>query len=249
MHVGLFSSGAASAVMADRLVEQNKKPVLLFTDTNFEDEDNYRFIDDFLTYLTATYGENSFKYIRLSNERTPLQVFNDEGVLGCDRIPVCSRILKFETSIDWIKSNLPACVYFGFTNKERHRADRVIKRYKELGVDVGFPLLDEPYITVPMHEYVKDYFNIQPPRMYQQGFKHANCGGRCVRGKVSHWRHLLRVNPDRFEEMAKFEREFKGGKYTFLREMSLDELRAKFEQQLDMFIKEDKLAPCVMCTA
>lgn len=35
---------------------------------------------------------------------------------------------------------------------------------------------------------------IEPPRLYAQGFAHANCGGACVRGGQAQWELLLRVN-------------------------------------------------------
>ena len=42
--VVMFSSGAASAIAAERVLKEGPA-ILLFTDTKFEDEDNYRFIE------------------------------------------------------------------------------------------------------------------------------------------------------------------------------------------------------------
>ena len=220
--------------MAERVL-QKQKATLIFTDTQWEDEDNYRFIEDVLNYFDKQGYD--YEYVSLSDGRTPLQLFDDEGVLGCDRIPVCSRKLKTEVSLEYVKSQRekgPVTIYFGFDNKEKHRGERVTKRYGELGIDCEYPLMDPPYVLDKLN-YIIANWQIAPPRMYGKGFAHANCGGRCVRGKLKHWRHLLRVWPKRFEECAKFEREFKGGKYSFLKDYPLDQLRADVEKQPDLF--------------
>lgn len=245
-HIVMFSSGISSAITAERVLR--KQPAsLLFTDTRFEDEDNYRFLNEVLNYFTREKLEH--KYVRLCDGRTPLELFQDEGILGNDRVPVCSRKLKTEQSWKYVKDAVGsggAVVYFGFDNKEKHRAERVYKRYQEIGAECRFPLCEPPYI-LDGPNYIISRWQIKPPRMYGKGFVHANCGGRCVRGKLQHWRHLLRVWPERFEQMAKFEREFKGGNYTFLRDYPLDQLRADYESQLNLFDDTKGHAPCLQC--
>ena len=41
---------------------------------------------------------------------------------------------------------------------------------------------------------------INSPKLYNLGFPHNNCGGRCVRAGVSHWIHLLKTLPEKFKE-------------------------------------------------
>lgn len=247
-HVIMFSSGASSALAASRILEKHKA-TLLFTDTQFEDADNYRFIQDVLRYFDSE--KYDYEYIHLKEGRNPLQLFQDQGVLGCDRIPVCSRILKGEQTVKWLESQTEQVIlYFGFDYKELHRAERVTKRYEAMGVKCGFPLCEPPYSPESSSQYILDNWGVKPPRMYDLGFAHANCGGRCVRGKLQHWRHLLRVWPERFKEMEEFEANFKGGKYTFLpNKYSLKKLREEFDSQLDLFEQVDKkgYAPCLHC--
>ncbi len=245
-HVVLFSSGASSAVAAHRVL-QEREATLLFTDTLFEDADNYRFMDSVMEFFSRE-GLNH-EYIRISKEKTPFQIFEDEGILGSDRVPVCSRILKGQLTEKWLKEQEdPVTLYFGFDYKELHRAERVTERYKALGVECGFPLCEPPYLSKPSHEVVQDW-GVKPPIMYEKGFAHANCGGRCVRGKLQHWRHLLRVWPERYKEMEDFEARFKGGKYTFLRDYSLKRLREDYGRQLSLFEEEDSVqnVPCLRC--
>jgi len=246
-HVVLFSTGASSALAAERVL-QKRKATLLFTDTQFEDEDNYRFLDDVLRYFKSQ--RYYFDFIHLKEGRNPLQIFEDQGVLGCDRIPVCSRILKSEQTVTWVQTRKkPIILYFGFDYKELHRAERVTKRYAELGVQCAFPLCEKPFLSISARQYIENTWKVKAPRMYDMQFAHANCGGRCVRGKLQHWRHLLRVWPDRYKEMEEFEANFKEGKYTFLKGYSLKKLREEYEQQLPLFEEEDKAqnVPCIRC--
>lgn len=39
---------------------------------------------------------------------------------------------------------------------------------------------------------------IKPPRLYELGFEHANCGGGCVRAGHTQFAHLLKVMPERY---------------------------------------------------
>lgn len=246
-HVVLFSTGASSALAAERVLLKTDA-TLLFTDTQFEDEDNYRFLEDVLSYFRSQ--KYNFEFVHTKEGRNPLQIFQDQGVLGCDRIPVCSRILKSEQTVKWLKGQeLQIKLYFGFDFKELHRAERVTRRYAELGVECAFPLCEPPYLKTSSKQYIEENWGIQCPRMYDMQFAHANCGGRCVRGSLQHWRHLLRVFPERFAEMEAFEANFKGGKYSFMAGYSLKQLRLDYHKQLDLFAEEDSVAnvPCIRC--
>jgi hypothetical protein len=46
IHIGSISSGLSSAVMCDRLLQKHPDSLLVFEDVLFEDEDNYRFLED-----------------------------------------------------------------------------------------------------------------------------------------------------------------------------------------------------------
>ena len=66
------------------------------------------------------------------------------------------------------------------------------------------PLMDPPYLTKPQILDAMRARGIEPPRLYAEGFSHANCGGGCVRAGQAAWAHLLQVRPD---EYARWEAE------------------------------------------
>jgi hypothetical protein len=66
---------------------------------------------------------------------------------------------------------------------------------------ISSPLLEPPYMQkADLLKEWEEVHGIRPPRLYQQGFSHANCGGACVRGGQAQWAHLLTVNPKRYAE-------------------------------------------------
>ena len=50
-------------------------------------------------------------------------------------------------------------------------------------------------------------WGIKPPRLYEMGFPHNNCGGRCVRQGEKEWLRLKSFMPDRFDEVANWEQD------------------------------------------
>jgi hypothetical protein len=57
------------------------------------------------------------------------------------------------------------------------------------------PLLHPPYVGKPeLLATFREIRCIEPPRLYTQGFPHANCSGACVRGGQAQWALLLRTN-------------------------------------------------------
>lgn len=247
VHVCMFSGGASSAVLARHMIEQKLHPTLLFTDTLWEDEDCYRFIDEVVAFFRAQYPDG-FTYERVADGRTPLGLFSDEGILGSNRVPICSRVLKSEQTAKWIKQQRKAGItpilYFGITLLEAHRADRIKARYESVGVECRFPLL-LVLPKEPAHKIVASW-GVEPPRMYSLGFKHANCGGRCVRGKARHWLHLLSVWPERYAEVEAYEKQFKGGRFTILPDESLQQLRERADKQGNLFETAEE-GGCLVC--
>ena len=56
----------------------------------------------------------------------------------------------------------------------------------------------EPYYTKSQILDRMRERGIEPPRLYAEGFSHANCGGACVRGGQAAWELLLRRRPETF---------------------------------------------------
>lgn len=193
-HIVQYSTGLASAEVAWRLVDQHGpgNVLLLTADTKAEDADNWRFAREVTDRLGC-------EWVILADGRTPMQVGRDERVVPNNRLAVCSRVLKRELLRRWIDEHCdPAetIVYLGFDWTEQHRIDAAAKPWQPY--TVAAPLADPPYVSKPD---LMDTFRargIEPPRLYRQGFPHANCGGACVRGGQAQWELLLRVNRDRY---------------------------------------------------
>lgn len=79
--------------------------------------------------------------------------------------------------------------------------------------------------TVPKEE-ILNVWGVKLPRMYDLGFSHANCAGRCIKAGKSHYRLLYNVWEHRYLEQEQMEREINeaqlkksGRKYTILSRM------------------------------
>jgi len=246
-HLVQFSTGAASAEVAWRVVAEHGKDdvVLLTADTLVEDDDNWRFAGEVAERLGC-------EWVRLTDGRTPMQVGRDQKCVPNNRMAVCSRILKRELLDEYRAAHYdPATtvVYVGYDWTEMHRVEAARRHWLPWIVD--FPLTRPPYLW---KEQVLDLFRergIEPPRLYAQGFPHANCGGACVRGGQAQWELLLRVNRPRYleweaeEEKTRAElgkdvsilrdRAAKPGRTAETRALSLRQFRERLDTQPSLF--------------
>ena len=230
--VVMYSGGVGSWATAKRVVEKHGTDglVLLFADTKIEDEDLYRFVDE----SAANVGG---ELVKLQEGRDPWQVFFDERFLGNSRIDPCSKILKRKFLRRWLEEHCDpeqTSVYIGIDWTEEHRYDRS-KKYWDPWVCYA-PLIRPPYLTkTTMLDWLRAE-GIQPPRLYEMGFPHNNCGGFCIKAGQAQFKLLLETLPERYAYHEKKERElqrFLGKKVTILRKMvnkkyrrySLEDLR------------------------
>lgn len=193
-HVVQFSTGAGSAEVAYRVATAHGTDdlYLLTADTLVEDEDNWRFAKEVVNDLGLPLG----RWIVLADGRTPMQVGRDHRAVPNNQMAICSRVLKRELLRKYIDENFnryDTTIYLGFDWTEVDRHEKAAPHW--LPYRIESPLLNRPYIGKPdLLNIFREVRHIEPPRLYAQGFNHANCGGACVRGGQAQWELLLRVN-------------------------------------------------------
>lgn len=203
IYVVSLSGGKSSAIAADRVISTfgKERTKLWFADTLWEDQDLYRFLDDLERYW-------GIPIVRTAEGRKPLQVAEDRHIIPHSRIAPCSIALKVQPFTQYILSeDKPLTVCLGFDFTEWHRIWTPMERYNSIrGVRTVVPLLWSPMLRPIDYNSIIEGWGIEVPRLYKMGFNHNNCGGRCVRQGLKEWKLLHKVMPERFEEVASWER-------------------------------------------
>ena len=245
-HVVQFSGGVASYCAAKRVVEQYgpAQTKLLFCDTKTEDEDLYRFLEQAQLVLDA-------ELVQLQDGRDVWELFHDRRMIGNTRMDLCSETLKRNLADRWIKANFTSetvTCYVGMDWTEVNRFERMAAR--KLPWQYKAPLFGEPLLNKEQMLEIAKADGIRPPRLYELGFPHNNCGGFCVKAGVAHFVHLLRTMPVRYmyhEQKEQELRDYLGKDVAILRDrtggttkpLTLKSLRERIlageEGQLDMF--------------
>ena len=239
-----FSGGITSWGAARRLIDQQGRDnvTLLFADTLIEDPDLYRFIGDAVANLGVP-------FVRIAEGRDPWQVFTDKRYLGNTRIDPCSLVLKRQLLDSWRQEHFPGedvTIVVGITWEEIHRLDAIKLR---LAPDaILAPLCDSPYMNKTEVLNWARAEGLTPPRLYEMGFAHNNCGGFCIKQGQAGFANLLRHFPERYAYHEKQEeslrqmldkdvaimRDRRGGTTTPLTMKALRE-RIESDEQIDMF--------------
>lgn len=282
-HVVLFSSGrgswAAARLVADR--HGTDGLVLLFSDVRGEDSDNYRFLQDAAAdvggeLVTVQDGRTIWDVFRdrrfLGNTRvancsTDLKVKPARRWLSESMDPSNTVLV---VGISWDEVHRLAGIRRAYAHSPEHPCngwcrslwDREGRRLEGPGCprllphdqqwQVDAPLCDGGHYDVPAMMAAR---GITPPRLYAQGFQHANCSGGCVKAGRGQFIHLLRARPDVFAEWEAQEqglRDYLGKPVAILRDrrgkttrpLTLRELREREDhapatpEQLDLFMQE-----------
>ena len=200
-----YSGGIGSWATAKRIIEREGKEnvQLVFTDTLMEDEDLYRF-------LYETVEKFGAEFVHLKEGRNVWEVFEDNNFLGNSQHDLCSRILKRELFRKWLYANYQPgeCVIcIGIDWSEFERFDKFRDAYNPYETEA--PMLKWPFISKPDAFDMLEAEGIKPPRLYDMGFSHNNCGGFCIKAGQGHFKLLLEKMPERFEYHAKKELEIR----------------------------------------
>lgn len=187
-HIISFSTGLSSAVTVERVLERYGKgsTEIVFMDTSIEDEDNYRFMADMQKRWP--------KITVLSDGRDPYQVSKDAQIIPNQKIAPCTFELKIKLFRGYLQRKLSGeeiTIHIGYDFEELHRCEATEKAYSEFGWSVDFPLLWRPYEMRPYSQVCRQDWGVKPPRMYELGYAHANCGGQCVKQGQGDWLRTL----------------------------------------------------------
>lgn len=201
-----FSGGIGSFCVLKRCVNlfDQRDIMIVFMDTKFEDEDLYRFNTDVFNYIRKNYPK--IPIIELCDGRTPVDIGLESNIVLNNRLPLCSKKLKSALFRKWLKSNhiLPddAVIHIGIDAGETRRCPGIDRNYKH---PVRYLLVEENIKNkAEMLKECADW-GIEIPKLYKLGFDHNNCGGRCFRAGMKHFRLLNEVLPHRFIEMCQIE--------------------------------------------
>jgi 3'-phosphoadenosine 5'-phosphosulfate sulfotransferase (PAPS reductase)/FAD synthetase len=257
VHVAMFSGGASSAYVAYHMVQTYGKEnsILFFTDTFWEDEDNYRFMEEVAEYI-------GLPITMRFDGRTPEEVFHDTRFLGNSRMAKCSEELKVRQTLIFLENlrdedNLEPILYFGIGPHEQHRAVNLRNFYEHNPIEpieTRFPMIETFREDLDVKSIIRNEWKIKLPRMYGLGFSHANCGGRCVRGGLGHYALLYQVWPHQYQAQEEMEENFRkkfGKEVSILKRNSKPFTLREYRELLDRegigkFLNEkDDTIPCV----
>lgn len=260
LHVVSFSSGLSSALAVERVLDRYGPipTIVVFEDTTFEDEDNYRFL-----------GECQLRWgvpiIELCDGRTPYEVAEKEQIIPNQKFAPCTRALKIKPFVKFLKTSFKLSkitIHIGYDFTELERCEDTTKAYAKFGWSVDFPLLWKPIEYRPYTQVVREDWHIEPPRMYAMGYTRANCGGECCKQGQGDWLRTLLNFPKRFAERERWEQEHrqKPGRenYAILRiqregvtyPLTLKELRERYEGvqiTQPVLFKLDCASTCIHC--
>jgi len=231
-HIVAYSGGVASAYVAKIVLEENKEAIIYFNDTKWEHPDLYRFNSDIEKHLRC-------KIYIDSDGRNPEEVFFDQHMLGNNRAPICSRVLKANRLQKFAVAG--DIVYFGITEDEIHRAGRIRAVYTPKGIDSRFPLIEQHITKKEIFDYWVNS-GIEIPYMYKVGFEHNNCSGGCVRAGKKSWTRLLETDPATYEKRSDVERRFNmqfNSHYSFIKGCTLDELKDQVKNKKQLVFDDD----------
>ena len=192
-HIISYSGGLGSAITAEAIcsIYGPDNVTLLFADTLVEDADLYRFNREFVAKLNCHFA-------RISDGRTPWQVFEDVGYIGNTRIDPCSQYLKRALIKRYLKKFYKpdeCIVWIGIDCTEEHRLAPVVK--KNLPYTYRSYLIENNIFLT--NSYKKDWcerIGIEAPRLYKFGFAHNNCGGFCVKAGLGQFKKLYEFLPE-----------------------------------------------------
>ena len=132
---------------------------------------------------------------------------------------------------------------------EGHRLERTQKHWEPYIVKA--PMMEKPYMM--KEQMIRNVISagMKPPRLYEMGFPHNNCGGFCIKAGHATFNLLLKSIPERYkyhEEQEQSLQKSLGKNHTILKDrtnktsdpLSLKEFRERIEtKESGMFDLDD----------
>ena len=205
--VVMYSGGLSSYEAARRMIEKHgrERVHLWFADTHTEDEDLYRFNKDVEKHLGVK--------IRVISQGVDIWgMFRKQKFLGNNRADTCSKFIKRvplrKALIEEYPDPESVIVVIGMDNiDDCNRIKRASTHWKPYTVE--YPLTEgEPPFKQRIAERLRRE-GIEPPRLYDLGFKHNNCGGFCIKAGLGHFAFLLETLPEVYAHHEQQEKEFR----------------------------------------
>lgn len=212
-----YSTGLSSTEALERTIMKHGKDntIAIFADVKGnsieehagEDADNYRFMADVERYL-------GISVVRIVEGRDIWQAMFDARAItlpvGKTRVARCSIDLKREPCDAWIATHFAideAIQVSGLDWSEPHRVadfDAAISPRQ-----TWHPMTEPPYVDNCLIAAKWEARGIKPPKLYEDGFSHANCGGFCVKAGQAHFARLYYTNRPRYLYHAAKEAQFR----------------------------------------
>ncbi len=195
MHVLMNGYGLMSWCAGKRAAETHGRGnvLSLFCDTKYEDEDTY-------AWGRAGVEALGIARVEIADGRTPWEVFRDVRLIGNTRADPCSRVLKRDLAHKWMELNAPgAVIVIGIHAEEAHRLPSIRAAWDPW--EVSAPLCEGKVIGLAELELWARQAGLWRQQLYQDGFPHANCGGRCIKQGQGGFVKLLELRPAAFREV------------------------------------------------
>lgn len=198
--IGWVSGGAASAVTCKLGIAKYglDRVALAYIDTGSEHPDTERFLVDLEGWLGKP-----IERLKSSAYTNTWDVWERSRFLRGPMGAKCTAVLKRKVRGDY---ELPGDHHlFGFTSEERKRGQQFRSRFCA-SMTVEFPLIDDGVSKADCYALI-ERAGIKLPAPYLLGFDNNNCLP-CVKAEgAKYWNRIRRNFPDRFDRMAKLERE------------------------------------------
>lgn len=193
-----FSCGAASAVATKLALHKYDydRVEINYCDPGSEHPDNVRFLADCVRWFNKP-----VTVLRSEKYADTWAVWEGERFIASQKGAPCTGILKREPGLTFERPT--DILVMGYTCEEQERADNLRRQNFERTIET--PLIDAGLTKADCLGMI-ERAGIELPAMYNLGFQNNNCIG-CPKGGRGYWNMIRKHFPDKFERMAKLQRE------------------------------------------